>query len=57
MNANIEVLGECVLRHLFANRQSPPVCGPNAKKNHMNTVVVGLALQIHIQHAMYGFEC
>jgi hypothetical protein len=24
--------------------------------NHMNTVVVGLALSIHIQHAMYGFE-
>jgi len=26
-------------------------------KNHMNIVVVGLALPIHIQHATYGFEC
>jgi hypothetical protein len=29
---NIELLEEYVLRHFFSNRQSPPVCGPNAKK-------------------------
>lgn len=34
MNANTELLGECVLRHFFSNRQRPLVCGPNAKKPH-----------------------
>ena len=32
INTNTELLGEWVSRHFFSNRQSPPVCGPNAKK-------------------------
>jgi len=45
------------IKAFLFQQTKPSFMWSKCQKNHMNTVVVGLALPIHIQHATYGFEC